>query len=77
MKTDTEDQKSKLFDILKNFHLKNVKKNVAVISNGQNHNIYGNMVSTGAGAVCLTDDSCSLHSSHMASTIYVCSAFKS
>lgn len=51
------------------------------VMHGQNHDIHGNMGSRGAGAVCMTDDSCSLHGSHMAAALYVwlyvCSALKS
>lgn len=38
----------------------------------QNHDKHGSLVSTGAPAVHMTDDSCSLHWSHMASALYTC-----
>lgn len=37
----------------------------------QHRYIHGNMLSIGARAVCMKDDSCTLHSSHMVSALYV------
>lgn len=62
------------------FTKKNLHSAIRVM-HGQNGDIHGSMVSIGAGAVCMTDDSCSLHWSHMASALcvwlYACSALKS
>lgn len=51
-----------------------------ILNQGKNQDIHGNIVPNGAYAVFMTDDSCSLHWSHMASALYVwlsvCSALR-